>query len=293
MITVLTPTYNRANLLEKLYISLIHQTNKNFEWLVVDDGSSDDTEKVIEYFIAQDKIRIRYIKKQNGGKHTALNVGIKTVNSELIFIVDSDDYVTQDAVETIENYYEKYKNIKYICGFAFLRKYPDGQINGNQFKRDELIATYIDSRINCNDTQSDKAEVFFTQCLKEFPFPQFENEKFLGEDLVWIRMAMKYSMVHVNKAIYVGNYLDEGLTNNRRKHNIKSPAGCTERAKEFMRPQIKLRYRLKGGLQYIIYGKFSRKGIFKLLSESNNKFITLVCIPGGLFLYKKWRIIKA
>ena len=89
---------------------------------------------------------------------------------------------------------------------------------------DEKIGSYIDVRVNGNDTGADKAEVFKTHCLKEFPFPEYPNEKFLGEDLVWVRMARKYEMVHINKAIYVGNYLEDGLTNNRRKHNIASPS---------------------------------------------------------------------
>ena len=101
------------------------------------------------------------------------------------------------------------------------------------------IGSYIDVRVNGDDTGADKAEVFKTHCLKEFPFPEYPNEKFLGEDLVWVRMAGKYEMVHINKAIYVGNYLEDGLTNNRRKHNIGSPIGCMHQAEEFIESDFK------------------------------------------------------
>lgn len=200
---------------------------------------------------------MRYIYKENGGKHTALNVGVKQITSELTFIVDSDDKLVPDAIETILQYHKKYKERKDLCGYSFLRRFPDGNINGKPFEPDEKVGTYIECRINADDTQADKAEVFYTRCLKEFPFPEYRNEKFLGEDLVWIRMAMKYQMVHINRAIYVGNYLEDGLTKNRRKNNIRSPYGCMERAKEFMRPELKLKYRLKGAVQYLVYGKFA------------------------------------
>lgn len=176
---------------------------------------------------------MRYIYKENGGKHTALNVGVKLITSELTFIVDSDDTPVPDAIETTLQYHKKYKERKDLCGYSFLRRFPDGNINGKPFEPDEKVGTYIECRINADDTQADKAEVFYTRCLKEFPFPEYRNEKFLGEDLVWIRMAMKYQMVHINRAIYVGNYLEDGLTKNRRKNNIRSPHGCMERAKEY------------------------------------------------------------
>lgn len=165
--------------------------------------------------------------------------------------------MTDDAVESILKIHKKYRSQNNICGYAFLRAFPDGKVNGKKFDVNEKIGSYIDVRVNGNDTGADKAEVFKTHCLKEFPFPEYPNEKFLGEDLVWVRMARKYEMVHINKAIYVGNYLEDGLTNNRRKHNIASPVGCMHRAEEFMESDLKTRYRIKGGLQYIVYGRFA------------------------------------
>lgn len=97
----------------------------------------------------------------------------------------------------------------WVC---LLRSYPNGKINGKKFVPDERIASYIDARINSDDTQADKAEVFKTECLREFPFPEYQDEKFLGEDIVWIRMARKYMMVHINKVVYVGSYQVDGLT---------------------------------------------------------------------------------
>lgn len=288
MITVLTPTFNREGVLRSLWDSLQKQTVKDFEWLVVDDGSTDGTKNLITQLQEKSDFPIRYIYKSNGGKHTALNVGIQTICSELTFIVDSDDCVTDDAVESILKIHKKYRSQNNICGYAFLRAFPDGKVNGKKFDVDEKIGSYIDVRVNGDDTGADKAEVFKTHCLKEFPFPEYPNEKFLGEDLVWVRMARKYEMVHINKAIYVGNYLEDGLTNNRRKHNIASPVGCMHRAEEFMESDLKTRYRIKGGLQYIVYGRFAGVKVVDLIRKSRHKILATVCIPGGLLLYTRW-----
>lgn len=288
MITVLTPTFNRGRRLQSLWDSLQKQTVKDFEWLVVDDGSTDGTKDLITQLQEKSDFPIRYIYKSNGGKHTALNVGIQTICSELIFIVDSDDCVTDDAVESILKIHKKYRSQNNICGYAFLRAFPDGKVNGKKFDVDEKIGSYIDVRVNGDDTGADKAEVFKTHCLKEFPFPEYPNEKFLGEDLVWVRMARKYEMIHINKAIYVGNYLEDGLTNNRRKHNIASPIGCMHRAEEFMESDLKTRYRIKGGLQYIVYGRFAGVKVVDLIRKSRHKVLATVCTPGGLFLYSRW-----
>ena len=288
MITVLTPTFNRGGGLQSLWNSLQKQTVKDFEWLVVDDGSTDGTKNLITQLQEKSDFPIRYIYKNNGGKHTALNVGIQTICSELTFIVDSDDCVTDDAIESILKIHKKYRSQNNICGYAFLRVLPDGKVNGKKFDVDEKIGSYIDVRVNGDDTGADKAEVFKTHCLKEFPFPEYPNEKFLGEDLVWVRMARKYEMVHINKAIYVGNYLEDGLTNNRRKHNIASPIGCMHRAEEFMESDLKTRYRIKGGLQYIVYGRFAGVKVVDLIRKSRHKVLATVCTPGGLFLHSRW-----
>ena len=286
IVTVLTPTFNRGGSLNNLYQSLQKQTIKDFEWLLVDDGSTDDTKIIAEEMRRKAEFPMQYIYKENGGKHTALNAGVKQITSELTFIVDSDDTLVPDAIETILQYHKKYREKKKLCGYSFLRRFPDGKINGKPFELDEKVGTYIECRINADDTQADKAEVFYTRCLKEFPFPEYRNEKFLGEDLVWIRMALKYQMVHINRAIYVGNYLEDGLTKNRRKNNIRSPHGCMERAKEFMRPELKLKYRLKGAIQYLVYGKLA--GEKKLIAKAPNKGLVVCAALPSMILYHRW-----
>ena len=148
IVTVLTPTFNRGGVLDKLFQSLQKQTTNDFEWLLIDDGSTDNTKRSVEEMKQHAEFPIRYIYKENGGKHTALNVGVKQIVSELTFVVDSDDTLVPDAIETILEYHDKYKSARDLCGYSFLREYSDGKINGKLFDPDEKIGTYIECRIN-------------------------------------------------------------------------------------------------------------------------------------------------
>ena len=121
MITILTPAYNRAKTLNRLYNSLLEQTNKNFKWVIVDDGSVDETKDVVDKILQQQKLDVKYYYKANGGKHTALNYGLNEIETELTYVVDSDDYLPKDAVETITTDYEEIKDNKELAGLAYLK----------------------------------------------------------------------------------------------------------------------------------------------------------------------------
>ena len=288
-VTVLTPAYNRADGLSALWESLCAQTSKNFSWLIIDDGSTDDTKSAVLGFIEKSDFDIEYIKKENGGKHTALNLAISCVKTPLSFIVDSDDTLTPDAIETIEKSYEEFGENSDICGFSFLRAYRDGRINGKPFPKDFWVESYINARINSNDMNSDKAEVYKTECLREFPFPEFSGERFLGEDVVWIRMARKYKTVHINSAIYIGEYQSDGLTKNRRIHNMNSPNGCVARASEYLYSDICLKMRIKGYLQYLVYGRVAGRRYGNLIKDVPSKIIFLLLILPAFLIRVRWQ----
>lgn len=287
-ITILTPVYNRKELLTRLYESLCHQTKKDFEWLVIDDGSTDGTRDAVIKMKEKADFKICYKRKDNGGKHTALNYAYQFIKSPLTFIVDSDDKLTPDAIISIQKVYSKYKKDKDLCGFSFLRAKPDGgYLSDSGVPQNGLKESYVECRIN-RRIGGDMAEVWYTDCLREFPFPVFEGEKFLGEDIVWIRMAQKYKMRFFNKIIYISDYLDDGLTNNRRRHNINSPKGCVVRAETFLESDANIIAKTKAILQYCIYGKFADMKIGELYNRSQNKvFYCLMIVPSYL-LYKIW-----
>lgn len=289
-VTIITPAYNRAKHLKDLYESLKKQTVRDFEWLIVDDGSTDRTEQTVREFCAEEQVRIRYLKRSVcGGKHRALNMGIPAIETELTFIVDSDDYLPEDAVGTVLTYHEKYKGQEGLCGYSFLRCFPDGTVNTAYFKQDEEISTYRDVRIN-GGIGGDKAEVFYTRILKQFPFPEYEGERFLPEDLVWMQMSGPYQMVHINKCIYIGEYLVGGLTNSGRAMKIHSPRGMQQRSLVYLHDDgVCLKVQVKMMLLYIIYGRFAGTAPGRLYREVPRKLLFIVLLLPGCLLYRKWK----
>lgn len=288
-ITVLTATYNRAELLRGLFDSLLDQKSKEFVWIVVDDGSVDDTKKNIQQMMNEADFQIRYYRKKNGGKHTALNYAYQKIQTPLTFIVDSDDRLTPDAILTIQKTYEKYKEETDLCGFSFLRGKPDGgYLSSSGVPEEGMKASFVECRINGN-IAGDMAEVWYTHCLQEYPFPEFKGEKFLGEDTVWVRMSEKYKLRFFNQVIYISDYLEDGLTNNRRKHNIKSPNGCVARAEAFLDSDAHFKAKIKAGLQYQIYGRFASRSDEDLFHHTNHKWLYVLCFLPGYVLYQKWK----
>lgn len=289
-ITVLTPAYNRGKLLEKLYESLCAQDCKDFEWLIVDDGSTDDTSERVEQMKQTANFPIFYYKKENGGKHTALNYAYQFIKTPLTFIVDSDDSLTRDAISYVNEIYKRYKNESDLCGFSFLRGKPDGgYLSTSGVPQDGMKESYVECRINRN-IGGDMAEVWYTHCLKEYLFPEFQGEKFLGEDIVWVRMSEKYKMRFFNRVIYVSDYLEDGLTNNRRKHNIKSPNGCVARAEAFLDSDSNIKAKIKAALQYQIYGRFAQIDLSKIYQKTNSKGLFILCFLPAQILYVIWKV---
>ena len=259
MITVLTPTYNRGNIINNAYESLVNQTNKKFEWLVIDDGSIDNTKDVIHKFLKQKKIDVRYYKKENGGKHSALNYGIKKAKGNLILILDSDDYLSENAIELVYNYWNKYKNNKKICGMTFLRKINNPIYKDKLF--DECVSNMIDFKYN-EGNLADMCEVMRKDILLEYPYPIFEGEKFLSEVIVTGEIAKKYDTAYIPIEIYYTNYLEDGLSLNWLKLVVNNPLGARANCMLFMDKRFKFMIRLKNCVLFNIYSFIGKKKIF-------------------------------
>ena len=225
--TIFTPTYNREDCLINLYDSLIRQTDQDFEWLIIDDGSIDNTEVLINKLILKNEICIRYFKVKNGGKHRAINKGIRLAKGKVFAIVDSDDYLTDDAVEKIKYWFKSIeKEEKKYAGVAGAKGYSDDKMVGTGFS-DNCI--YIDAKNTermQNGIRGDKFEVFYTAVLIMYPFPEIDNEKFITEQVVWTRIAKDgYYLRWYNDIIYICDYLDGGLTSSRISLAKKNPKG--------------------------------------------------------------------
>lgn len=233
--TILTPTYNRANYLIKLFKSLCKQSDKNFEWIIVDDGSTDRTEEYVKKILKNtEKFNITYIKQNNGGKHRAINRGIENAKGEVFAIVDSDDFLTPNAIEKMKYGFDTIQNKDKFAGVAFQKGYDTKSAIGSTFK-----TKYVDCKSNertKNNIKGDKFEIFYTRILRNNLFPEIEEETFIPEALVWTRIANNgFKLRWFNDIIYIAQYLDGGLTDKRNELVIKNPKGYAL----YIREQVK------------------------------------------------------
>lgn len=277
LITIFTPAYNRRNLLPRLYTSLKNQTSKNFVWLIIDDGSVDGTEKWVEDIKQEDTIDVKYIKKTNGGKHTAYNLACQVADTELFFIaMDSDDQLTSKAVEEIEKCWEKCKNDKEIEGMVFLCEDPSGK----------MLYSYYDT-IQLNKNPSWKAAyvngwfwgeaeyILRTTYAREFLYPEYDNEKFFNEAYTYMQMDGK--LVWNKRSIYIRDYQKEGLTNNFLKSVFKSPLGYADYNKIRMNIVKNKKLLIKAVLFYDIFSILGKRK--HIVKEASVQWLSTLMLP--------------
>ena len=225
--SVFTPTYNRAYIIETLYNSLKNQTFKDFEWIVIDDGSTDNTAELFERILAdKHDFPIIYKRIENRGKHYAVNLGVNIASGRLFFIVDSDDYLPDDSLKSvliIEKSINSEKKREY-AGVAGLKGRNEHSYFGSTFVGDYMDSTYLDAPFK--NIRGDKSEVYYTYLLKKYPFPVFENERFIPESVVWnVIAADGYKLRYFNEIVYYCDYLDDGLTKQGDKKYKTIPKG--------------------------------------------------------------------
>lgn len=252
MISIITPTYNRSILLPQMFNCLNRQKNKGFEWIVVDDGSTDDTKRMMEQLLAASNLSTRswdavYVRKPNGGKHTAVNMGVGLAKGELTLILDSDDELPEDAVEIISKEWEKAKGDTSVGGLCGYMQHRSGEVIGQPMI--ETVTDEISLRYK-RHVMGDMCEVFRTDVLREFPFPEIEGERFCPEQLVWFRIAQKYQLKVIPQVIYLRDYLDGGLTDNIVKIRMYSPVASMMTYAEMLDYDIPLKEKVKAAINY-------------------------------------------
>lgn len=248
MITIFTPSYNRGHLLNDIYNSLCNQSYQNFEWIIVDDGSSDNTKNVIDSF-SKSKFPIRYFYQKNGGKHRAINYGVQKANGDLFLILDSDDLLPNNSLNIIVKYYNQIKDNRAYGGVVGYIAHKDGNIIGKCKKKGIFDTTYTEFR-NIFKGEGDMCEVFKTSVLKEFPFPEIEGEKFVPEALIWNRISGKYKLRYFPDIVYYRDYLDGGLTDKIIKIRMQSPIASTMCYQELSDSSIPFRLRFRASINY-------------------------------------------
>lgn len=283
LLTIFTPTYNRAHLLQRVYDSLLAQTDQNFEWVIVDDGSADNTSHLIQHFKDEQRIKIVFEKQVNSGKHIAVNRGLQLASGELFLILDSDDELTPDAVAIVASQWNNLLKMPDIADFGGIvanKSYTDGRNIGSNLNYDILDATIIDYRFHRKIT-GDKLEIFKTALLKQYPFPD-NNEKFCPEALVWNRIGSKYKFRFFNISIYKAEYLPDGLTDRIVTIRKKSPRNSSTYYAELAGYDIPFVQKVKAGINYWRFCIYDGStSLFKKILRIN-LFLSLLTLPFGL-----------
>ncbi len=223
-VTVFTPTYNRAYILGDLYHSLQRQTCMDFEWLIVDDGSADDTKALVASWQGEkNPFPIRYVYQENGGKCRAINRGLKEADGRLFFTVDSDDYLTDDAIEKVIRWEGELPADGHFCGYVGNRGTTPTQTPNRLFPGGYLDGTALD---RYDQVDGERAFVFYTEIHRKYLYPEFPGEKFLTEAVTWDLMAHDgYKMRFYNDIIWIWEYKDDGLTRAGYRVFLENPQG--------------------------------------------------------------------
>ena len=231
LLSVFTATFNRGYIINNLFESLMNQTCYDFEWIVIDDGSVDNTEIYFDKLIKDDKLpfRIKYQKTQNNGKMIAINQGIELAEGKYFFIVDSDDFLVSDAIEKLRRWIYEVDNNTNIVGVGAARAYPDmTYIKGRPPLIDSQLG-YIDAsnlERDKYDLDADMCEAYKIDILKKYPFSVWKGEKFTPESVVFNEIALDgYKLRWHKDIIYICEYLEDGLTKGSDKLIKNNPMG--------------------------------------------------------------------
>ena len=286
LVTVVTPTFNRSVELLRLYDSLCQQSLSLFIWHIYDDGSSDDTKLVAQSMISDNKIAIEYYYHENSGKHKVLNRFVPNIKTELMFVVDSDDYLLPDAIERIAEDWSKHFDINLI-GMSYLRSYHDGEIIGDLFPSDYEISSHSEVRI-VRGIKGDKAEVWLTKEYLKIPFIEFDNEKFFSEQYKYLMLSGPSQMIFINYPLYKCEYLDTGLSNRINQLQYENPMGVVENAKMLNQAAYPISIRAKGFFKLIAYGLLTDGKIIKLANDAGFGLVWIIVLLPPAFIYHCW-----
>lgn len=295
--TVFAPAYNRANTLPRLYESLCAQTYKDFEFLVVDDGSTDNTADVVKPWLTAAPFPVRYYQKPNGGKHTAINYGVKEARGRWFAMSDSDDWYVPDA---LERYLKHWNSLpvserEHFSGVCGLFQYDSGEIVGTGLPRAVMDMDDFDLQFR-HRVDGDLIGIKRLEVMREFPFPEdLTNDgakSYLSEDLVWNRMGRKYLTRFVNEVFAFKEYLPGGITETGAVLAVRACKAnrlwCLEVISSGKRLPFDIALRMYANLvRYSLHAQVPLRNQF---AEVPSRPLFLLCAPLGIALHRRDRL---
>ncbi|QLC87083.1 glycosyltransferase family 2 protein [Priestia megaterium] len=281
-LTVFTPTYNRAYCIHQCYESLKRQTCKDFIWLIIDDGSTDNTKGIVKGWIDENIIQIKYHWQDNQGMHGAHNTAYHLIDTELNVCIDSDDYMPDDAVEKIIDTWKKYGSNE-VSGIIALDANHKNEIIGTRLPQHIKRSTLFDL-YNKYGVTGDKKLVYRTELTKQYPYPLFENERYVGLAYKYHMIDKQYEMILMNEIICCVEYLEDGSSRNMLNQYRKNPRGFAFYRKEMMKlPFASLSFKYRQAIHYVSSSLIGKNRNF--LQDTPSKGLTLLAMPLGIALY--------
>lgn len=289
--TVFTPTYNRAHTLERVYRSLLNQTDLDFEWIIVDDGSTDGTAEVVANWQAEAVFPIRYIYQENKGKHAASNVGVREANGEMFLFFDSDDACIPEALECFKFHWDSMsrEEKKRFSTISALCVNSTGQVISKEFRADIVDAETTWEQIALRSS-GDLWGVNRTNILRQFPFPEIPGEKFIPEGIVWNRMAQQYSARFINTKLKLCEYRSDGLSASSIKIRVNNPVGTRLYYMELSKLAIPLSQRVKALINYIRFSFHGHIPAKEAVLQSGYICTSIMLLIPGWLMYKRDKV---
>lgn len=280
-LTVFTPAYNRAHTIGRTYESLLRQTSHDFEWLIIDDGSTDGTRALVEGWIAEGRIPIRYIHQANQGMHGAHNTAYANIHTELNVCIDSDDWMPDNAVELIVDFWHRHGSDKY-AGIVGLDIEANGTVIGHEFPKTLKDTTTIE--FHKMGIGGDKKMVYRTDVINQYPrYPLFEGERYVGLDYIYTLIDLDWRLLVLNKPLVVVDYQADGSSAGMFRQYWNNPKGWSFYRKTQMALPLSVKNRFKVCAHYVSSSIMCKNKRF--LAESPSKFMTFLSLPFGVCLY--------
>jgi glycosyltransferase involved in cell wall biosynthesis len=281
-LTVFTPTYNRAYCLGQLYDSLVRQTHQDFVWLVIDDGSTDATKAVVAGWQNENKIEIQYVYQENQGMHGAHNTAYKTIATELNVCIDSDDFMPDEAVAKLLDFWAKNKT-KNVAGIIALDSFKNGAVIGNKIP-DALTETTVHDLYHKHRIAGDKKLIYRTEIVKNYrEYPVFKDERFVPLGILYLEIDQDYTMLTLNEVVCIVEYLPDGSSLNMFKQYKRHPKGFAYSRLIEMQYSKKVSYTFTRSMHYISSCIFQKK--VTVFSGNACKLITLLALPFGILFH--------
>lgn len=286
LVTVLTPTFNRAGFLPRLFDSLVAQTYPDFEWLVVDDGSTDDTAAVINEFAQRAAFPVRYVHQSNGGKHVALNTGVTAAAGRYCAVIDSDDWYTPEALAVLVAEWNALPSPTAFAEVQALCATAAGEIIGSRFPNGNRVDSDAFEIFYRYGVRGDKIGMLRTDVMREFRFPEDLGRSYVTESLVWFRIARRYRTRYLNQVLAHKEYLPGGITRlGPREALVRAPVHRVffKELAQMPKPMpIKQRYRAYAN--WIRNGRLAAVPLRHELKDAPSRTLFFLAVPTGLAL---------